>query len=90
MDDQGLPYCVIEPDAAKAAELKTDGVSVVMGDVDSSATYEAVHAAESRLVVANLGDAVNTNITLTVREAGGATFRSRPLPRTRTRSMSWS
>jgi Trk K+ transport system NAD-binding subunit len=71
LDDQGTPYCVIEPDAAKAAELKADGVSVVMGDVDGSATYEAVRASQARLLVANLGDAVNTNITLTVREKAG-------------------
>jgi Trk K+ transport system NAD-binding subunit len=71
LDDQGIPYCVIEPDAAKAAALKVDGISVVMGDVDGSATYEAVRAPVARLVVANLGDAVNTNITLTVREKAG-------------------
>jgi Trk K+ transport system NAD-binding subunit len=71
LDDQGTPYCVIEPDAAKAAELMADDVSVVMGDVDSSATYEAVRASEARLLVANLGDATNTNITLTVREKAG-------------------
>jgi Trk K+ transport system NAD-binding subunit len=71
LDDEGTPYCVIEPDAAKAAELKADGISVVMGDVDGSATYEAVRASKARLLVANLGDAVNTNITLTVREKAG-------------------
>jgi Trk K+ transport system NAD-binding subunit len=71
LDDQGTPYCVIEPDAAKAAELMADDVSVVMGDVDGSATYEAVRASQARLLVANLGDAVNTNITLTVREKAG-------------------
>jgi Trk K+ transport system NAD-binding subunit len=69
--DHGIPYCVIEPDAAKAAELKADGVQVVMGEFDGSATYEAVRVAQARLVVANLGDAVNTNITLTVREKAG-------------------
>ena len=41
------------------------------GIVDGSATYEAVRASEARLVVANLGDATNTNITLTVREKAG-------------------
>lgn len=71
LNDQGTPYCVIEPDAARAAELKTDGVSVVMGDVDGTAIYEAVRASQARLVVANLGDAVNTNVTLTVREQAG-------------------
>ena len=71
LNDQGIPYCVIEPEATKAADLKADGVSVVMGDVDGTATYGAVRASEARLVVANLSDAVNTNITLTVREAAG-------------------
>jgi Trk K+ transport system NAD-binding subunit len=71
LDDQGIPYCVIEPDPAKAADLNANGVSVVLGEVDGTATYEAVRASAARLVVANLGDAVNTNITLTVREAAG-------------------
>jgi Trk K+ transport system NAD-binding subunit len=71
LDDQGIPYCVIEPEAEQAAALKADGVSVVMGDVDRSDTYAAVRASEARLVVANLGDAVNTNVTLTVHEAAG-------------------
>jgi Trk K+ transport system NAD-binding subunit len=69
--EQGIPYCVIEPDAAKAAALKADGVSVVMGDVDGSVTYETVRASEARLVFTNLGDIVNTNVTLTVREKAG-------------------
>jgi voltage-gated potassium channel len=71
LDDQGVPYCVIEPDATRAAELAADGIVVVTGEVDDTATYEALRVAEARLVVANLGDAVNTNITLTVRETGG-------------------
>ncbi|MDJ0850019.1 MAG: NAD-binding protein [Myxococcota bacterium] len=71
LDDQGIPYCVIEPDPARAAELKADGVRVVSRDVDGSATYQAVRAHAARLVVANLSDAVNTNITLTVREQAG-------------------
>jgi voltage-gated potassium channel len=69
LDELGVPYCVIEEDPAKAASLNTDGISVVAGDLDSSATYAAVHAAQARLVFANVDDAANTNITLTVREA---------------------
>jgi voltage-gated potassium channel len=71
LDDRSIPYYVIEPEAAKAATLKADGVSVVMGDIDSNATYEALRAPAARLVVANLDDAANTNATLTVRETCG-------------------
>ena len=69
LDDQGIPSYVIEPDAARAAALHADGVRVVMGDLDARTTYEALRVSEARLVVANLDDATNTNVTLTVREA---------------------
>jgi len=68
LEDQAIPYCVIEPDGSRAAQLFADGVSVVKGEVDSRQTYEAVRAAAARLVVANLDDAWNTNVTLTLRE----------------------
>ena len=68
LEDQAVRYCVIEPDATAASGLHAEGVAVVMGDVDSSSTYDAVRASDARLVVANLEDAANTNITLTVRE----------------------
>ena len=68
LDETSLPYYVIESDPAKAAELHGDGVSVVAGAPDANATYEALRAPDARLVLANLGDAANTNITLTVRE----------------------
>ena len=68
LSEQEIPCYVIEPDAAKAAALHGEGVSVVMGDVDASSTYAALRTSDARLVVANLDDATNTNITLTVRE----------------------
>lgn len=64
----GVPYCVLEPDHTRAAELEADGIHVVAGDVDNVATYQAVRAGEAKLVFANLGDAENTNVILTVRE----------------------
>ncbi len=67
-DEHGVPYVVVEPDPTAAAALHGDGCRVVAGARDQSATYEAVRVAHARLVVANLGDADNTNITLTVRE----------------------
>lgn len=63
-----IPYFVIEPDPAIAAQLYNDDVSVIQGEIDSRQTYERLRAASARLVFANAEDAVNTNITLTVRE----------------------
>ncbi|MGE4085757.1 MAG: TrkA family potassium uptake protein [Vicinamibacterales bacterium] len=64
----GLPYVVIEPDAAAAAQLAGDGVAVVTGDVDSAETYAAAGTERARLLVANREDTTNSNITLTARE----------------------
>ncbi len=63
-----IRYVVIEPDPSAAATLHSDGICVVTGRRDAKQTYEAVHTDRARLVIANLGDAENTNITLTVRE----------------------
>ena len=68
LGETSLPYYVIESDPVKAAGLHADGVSVVAGARDANATYEALRAADARLLLANLGDAENTNITLTVRD----------------------
>jgi hypothetical protein len=65
----GISCHVIEPDLTRASELYGEGVPVVVGEVDSVATFAAVRVEEALAVVANLGDAVNTNVTLTVREA---------------------
>jgi voltage-gated potassium channel len=64
----GIPYFVIEPDAALAASLHEDGISVVTGEVDSQKTYLALRVPYARMVLANREDTVNTNITLTIRE----------------------
>ncbi|HDR16519.1 MAG TPA: hypothetical protein ENN79_13765 [Desulfobacteraceae bacterium] len=63
-----IPYYVIEPDPSEAVNLDEEGISVVTGEVDSSATFKALRASEARMVLANVDDAANTNITLTVRE----------------------
>lgn len=66
-----IPYYVIEPDPSAAARLHQNGVSVITGELDSRETYEKVHAAQARLVLADSADTLNTNITLTVREVAG-------------------
>jgi voltage-gated potassium channel len=64
----GMPYFVIEPDATVAAALHSEGVKVIAGDVDALTTYQALRVEHAKAVLANLSDAENTNITLTVRE----------------------
>src|SRR5687768_13679542 len=68
LDAAGIAYFIVEPDAAKAARFVSEDLSVIAGDNDSRVTYERLHTADARLVVANCEDTVNTNITLTVRE----------------------
>lgn len=63
-----IPYFVIEADQDKASNHYFAGISVVMGEVDNKETYEALRVDQARLVFANADDALNTNITLTVRE----------------------
>jgi Trk K+ transport system NAD-binding subunit len=68
LQTSGLPYVVIEPAPAQAAQLTGEGLSVVTGEIDSADTYRAVGADRARMLVANREDTTNTNITLTVRE----------------------
>jgi voltage-gated potassium channel len=63
-----IPYFIVEPDAAKAARMVRDDVSVIAGDNDGRGTYERLRTPHACLVVANCEDTVNTNVTLTVRE----------------------
>lgn len=64
-----IEYVVIEPDPTAASVAHTEGVPVLVGDIDSKSTYIAARAAQARLVVANCDDIINTNIALTVRSA---------------------
>ncbi len=65
---QEVPYYVLEGDPQTAAQLYEEGVSVVLGDIESRATFKALRVANARAVLANADDATNTNVTLTVRE----------------------
>ena len=66
---EGIPYYVVEPDPAAAAHLLSEGISVIMGELDSRTTYEELQVQQARLLLANHEDTTNANITLTVREA---------------------
>jgi voltage-gated potassium channel len=63
-----IPYYVIEPDPTKAAQMIGEGISVVAGENDSSATYQRTNALRARMILANCEDTTNTNITITARE----------------------
>ncbi|MBW2263976.1 MAG: NAD-binding protein [Deltaproteobacteria bacterium] len=64
----GVPYVLLESDPKRATDLHTDGLSVVTGDFDSRETLKAMRASQSRMLVANLDDASNSNLILTFRE----------------------
>lgn len=64
-----IPHYVLEADPTRAAELHADGLPIVTGDPESTETWKAMRAGSARAVIANLGDARNTNITLTIRQA---------------------
>ena len=68
LDELKIDYVLIEPDPTTAANLHTEGVRVVAGRRDARETFESVGVERARMVIANLGDAENTNITLTIRE----------------------
>lgn len=65
----GIPYYVLEPDPANLSHLRESGVSVAPGEIDDRGTYERVRVGTASLVLANVNDTTNTNVTLTVREA---------------------
>jgi len=67
-----IPYHVIEPDPTAAARMIGEGISVVTGDNDSSATYQRIRAGAARMLLANCEDTANTNITITAREIAPA------------------
>ena len=68
LNQEAIPYFVLLSDAAEAAELYLEGISVVAGEADSTETWAKLGLERARLVFANRTDVVNTNITLTVRE----------------------
>ncbi|NBC15730.1 MAG: potassium transporter TrkA [Bacteroidetes bacterium] len=68
LERENIPYALIEPDPSVASTRLSEGLSAVVGDIDSKETYRNLRADRARLVVANRDDIVNTNIALTVRE----------------------
>ena len=63
-----IPYYVIEPDPIVAARMIGEGVRVIAGENDNTATYERTNASRARMLLAICEDTTNTNITITARE----------------------
>jgi voltage-gated potassium channel len=63
-----IRYFLLETDPTRAAGYHADGLSVIAGDPEALQTWAALRVREARAVLANSGDARNTNITLTVRQ----------------------
>ena len=68
LENLGIPYLMVEPDADRAGRLASEGVSVIFGEVDAKDTFERAHVERARLVLANLDDVTNTSVILTVRD----------------------
>ncbi len=68
LERDGIPYVILETDSGEASEMVAAGLRAAVGEIDSQETYEKMRVDQARLVVANVDDMVNTNITLTVRE----------------------
>jgi Trk K+ transport system NAD-binding subunit len=63
-----IPYALLVADSSKALELFDKRLGVVLGDLDSALSYEAMRADKAALVLALDDDMKNTNIAATVRE----------------------
>lgn len=63
----GYPYAVLVPETEDALRLHDEGVRVVVGDVDSPDAYEACRVDRAAMVVTTFNEAINTNVTLSVR-----------------------
>jgi Trk K+ transport system NAD-binding subunit len=68
LDSLGRAYLLIEPDLGRALELEEAGLKVVLGSPEDLDTYSRLGVQRAAMVVANVDDHVNTNITFTVRE----------------------
>jgi voltage-gated potassium channel len=62
-----IPCFVLEPNPSTSAHLHASGAPVITGDPQDAATWRAVAVERARAVVANVDDAENTNVVLTVR-----------------------
>jgi voltage-gated potassium channel len=68
LNQRQQPYVLLVPEQAEALRLHDTGLNVVLGDLDSPETYEAVRVKQAALVATTASDAINANVAATVRE----------------------
>jgi len=68
LDTRGEEYVVVESDPTVAADLHEDGLSVIAGDPESTATLERAGVGAATAVVADADDERNASIVLSARE----------------------
>jgi len=68
LEENGIDYVVLVPTVAQALELREQNVRIVVGDPTDTETYRRIGVERAAMVVATLGDIMNTNVTFTVRE----------------------
>lgn len=68
LDRADVPYVVLEPDLDAALALHDRDVSVMVGELDDPATYDAARVADAALVATTRSDPTNTNVAFTIRE----------------------
>ena len=62
----GIPYLTLVPDVDEVRRLEGEGVSAVYGRPSNSESLKQVRVEAARMVIANMSDPDNANLTLTV------------------------
>lgn len=72
--DYDIPYAALVDDHNRAMELFDQHYKIVLGDLDSTASYQRMQADKAAMILALHDDMKNTNIASTVREVTPSTL----------------
>lgn len=68
LEQYDYDYVLLISDVNEALSLNDQGYQVMVGDLDTPATYENARAQNALMVVTTRNDMINTNVAFTVRE----------------------
>ncbi len=68
LDRAGIPHVTLVADLEEALRHHDEGLTVMVGELDDPASYEAAGVARAALVATTQADTTNTNVAFTVRE----------------------
>jgi len=68
LDRAGIAHVTLVADLDEALKHHDEGLSVMVGELDDPATYDAAGVERATMVAATLADTTNTNVAFTVRE----------------------